>query len=273
MLPKLFNIYLFLVCFSLFFSFAETVSITQKYYDVAKNYLPGYAGHYSDHDQIVVLMKNYESGGLEGQSATPTRTQILDIINSQFIGKRPNITGEFSTLAVLDDIRILSVTYDYLELYEWKEQIEQEFFVSRESKGSLGTDIINNKIQVGFETANFQMFEIISKELNDFLKENSIPNEAIDIVKVEFSFATTRPTPAPTPDDDKNANSYSRPVMMNLEIQANDRYTNETGVCSIGFFVKKGRSYGFVTNHHCIGWEHDLNQPLSSYPFKWGQDS
>ena len=252
--------------------FIQTRGFSQEEeYDIAKNHLPNYAGHYYDNDQLIVLMKNYESNGLESQSVNPTKAQILEVLNEQFIGESPRNINKLSTLATLNKVEVLSVTYDYVELYEWREKIEQEFFVIREYKGGGGIDVIDNKIQVGFDTTNSKTFQVLSKELNVFLKKNNIPNKAVDITRVIFSFANTRPPPRPPPPP-KNANNYLRPFMMNFDIQANDRFRRETGHCSIGFFVKKGRSYGFVTAHHCISWEHNNNLKLSS-PLKWGQDS
>ena len=255
--------------------------------DIARNHFPDYAGHYYDdeNDRIVILMKNYQAEDLSGQSLSPSEDEIEKVWREEFpplASRRPAL----STQAEQQEIVILSADYSYLELIEWTEKITQDFFIPKGLRGGLSIYWDENKISVDIESLDPKYPETLREELDIYLEENNIPKEAVGISRVITTLGRNFPPPSPCaqgltktacsiPPPDENANHYIRPFMMNLEIEAEERYgSKDSGKCSIGFFAKAwrgSRSYGFVTAYHCIGQEKALSKKLSQ-PLEWFQD-
>ena len=157
-------------------SFCITLAQNERY-DISKNYLPGYAGHYHDGDLIVVFMKEYRGKNTKGQSLNPTENQIREIIEDKF---PPSISRypELSTQA--KRYKIIPVAYSYKELYDWEQQILNEF-KSQNIRISVGVVVLKNNLLVVFWSVTPKEFKILSVKLKAFMKKNNIPNKAITI--------------------------------------------------------------------------------------------
>jgi hypothetical protein len=241
--------YLNLVAFFISLSLITTAHsqlVPTEFLEMADGSIPGLTSYYIDENQVVfVLIKEASSSSsLQAMSATQRTAWVRDRLVAS-VGEALSDTLELP-LEQLQNVQVSIVEskYDARELSAWA-NLTQNSLSQLSGVTSLGFNITTGKLLVGISP---DTYDATLAQLNSFLKSNGIPADAIKIEVGSVRFSSGGGT---TPPPLKNANYTQRPLILALAIDVNSPSAGRTKVCSIGFFARKGSSYGFVTAYHC----------------------
>ena len=199
---------------------------------------PGFAGlHYNDQGELVVSIA---PTGLTTQSVEDMKTDLSSSLTQVFGENILNALPSENTIASLEgglsvqslavpkkEIKIASVKYEFKQLSEWYNQVED---IAWEIEGVLSTDIdeVSNKVFIGVENQSAQ------QALESALATLNLPN---DVLAIEIDEVVS---------PDVSLRDKHRPLLGGIEIQ-----TRNGGFCTMGFNAIRNGVNGFVTNSHC----------------------
>lgn len=250
-------------------NFATAVSAfaQDEFLEIEQRDIPGFAGMYevpgSNPPQLMVMIKNPNSAGTEF-SASALSTQNLDIdlpnpaeifeihderigrdFGSEYYLKSPD--GTLTTQSATEAVQYRFVEYSITELYTWRDIIMDELAKTVDWVTGAGIEPVNNRVLLVVDIREDDP-AFVRSEVDAFLKENNILAGAVRLEEgyetEETSFGGGSSGGRSSKKD--SLNSSVRPLVAGLEIEV------DGGECTIGWFARSGRDYGFVTAYHCL---------------------
>ena len=247
------------------FTTAVSAFAQDEFLEIEQSDIPGLAGMYEipgDPPQLMVMIKNPEQAGVEISASAlstqsldidlPTPTEVVEIYNEgtgpEFGDAYPKSPdGTLTTQSATEAVQYRFVNYSITELYTWRDVITDELPQTVDWVSGAGIEPVNNRVLLVVDTREAD-FGVVREEVEVFLKAHDIPREAVRLVEGysgdDISFGSGSSGGGSSSRD--NLQDEVRPLVAGLEIGV------PGGGCTLGWFARSGRDYGFVTAYHCL---------------------
>jgi hypothetical protein len=182
--------------------------------------VPSFAGYYLEGDNLIVAVTD----STRSQAAEGAVRQVLAASLPAKAARRlaqPSVVGRHAQ-------------YTFLQLRDWRDQIEQGVFFALDDAASIDLDEVSNRVVIGLATGSRRA------ELEQWLARSVVPHEAVKIQIVGRTVPNT------------NLTDYLRPVMGGLANTATfNGAVQATPLCTFGFNGQYQGTNVVVTNSHC----------------------
>ena len=237
--------------------------------EIEQNDIPGLAGMYEipgSPPKLMVMIKNPERAGVEFSASAlstqnfdidlPTPTEVVEIFNDapgpEFGDGYPKSSdGTLTSQSATEAVQYRFVNYSITELYTWRDIIMDELAKEFTWVSGAGIVPVSNRLVLVVDTREAD-FNIVREEVETFLEDRNIPREAVRLEE-GYEEEEIRPGGGSSGSNSSGSNSSRknldadvRPLVAGLEVGF------PGGGCTLGWFARSGRDYGFVTANHCL---------------------